>query len=372
MSTANHAAGEKTTRQKYLDALHCRPVDGWVWAPNFDYWLHYHTRAGTLPEKYRGMSRNDIVRAVGGAIWNRCWALRTTHDPSVKIRRYATSDGHAVEYETPAGTVREAWRAAENEFATPFMCEHRLKSADDFPAVQYLAEAACHEGQRESVERAAAETGDDGVLVASNFCVPFIQFAKTDAGYLNAYYLLEDEPARVARLLEAYTRSFLRACGELARLPVDIIATTDNMDGRTISPRLFKEHAVPFYREAQKIAHAGGKLLEGHWCGLTETLLGHVPGSGLDVVEAVVTEPMAPVSLAGALDRLRGEVALQGGIPSVLVCEQGGTRDDFERYIAETLLPLKGRKGFVLGMSDNVPPDADFARVEAVAALLEK
>jgi uroporphyrinogen-III decarboxylase len=79
---------------------------------------------------------------------------------------------------------------------------------------------------------------------------------------------------------------------------------------------------------------------------------------------------MVDVDLDEALHMLRGEVVLQGGIPSVLVCEEGGTKEDFERYIEEVIVPLKGRRGFILGMSDNVPPNADFARIEAVAELM--
>ena len=79
---------------------------------------------------------------------------------------------------------------------------------------------------------------------------------------------------------------------------------------------------------------------------------------------------MADVTLERALDMLAGEVVLQGGIPSVLVCEEGGTSDDFTRYIRDVIVPLKGRKGFILGMSDNVPPNADFSRVEAIASLI--
>ncbi|MCL2641017.1 MAG: uroporphyrinogen decarboxylase family protein, partial [Phycisphaerales bacterium] len=146
--------------------------------------------------------------------------------------------------------------------------------------------------------------------------------------------------------------------------------TNDNMDGRTVSPTLFKKYAIPFYQAARPIIHASGKLLQGHWCGQTDVLLEHVPGSGMDVVEAIVSTPMAPITLTEALNRLRGEVTLQGGIPSVLVCEQGATQANFERYISETILPLKGHPGFVLGMSDNVPPDADFSRIESVAGLL--
>ncbi|MCL2648752.1 MAG: uroporphyrinogen decarboxylase family protein [Phycisphaerales bacterium] len=358
-------------RQRYLNTLRLKSADGWVWAPNFDYWLAYHSRAGTLPPKYRGLSRNDIARAIGGAIWNRSYCLKTILDPSVTVHNYKTPDGHAIEYQTPVGTIREAWQKAENEFASPFQCEHKLKSPADFPAVQYLAEATHYQGNPEAAQHALTETADDGIVLMMGRCVPFIQFAKTDVGYLNAYYLLQDEPDRVERLLTAYTHSFLQAYQEAARLPIDIIATDDNMDGRTLSPTLFKRYAIPFYQSAQKIAHAGGKLFQGHWCGHTEMLLEHVPGSGLDVVEAAVSQPMASITLPEILNRLHGEVALQGGIPSVLVCPQGGTHADFERYISETILPLKGRRGFVLGMSDNVPPNADFSRIESVSALLQ-
>ena len=93
-------------------------------------------------------------------------------------------------------------------------------------------------------------------------------------------------------------------------------------------------------------------------------------GSGLDIVEAIVSQPMSQITLREALEALDGQVVLQGGIPSVLVCEQGGSRDDFKRYIEDTVLPEKDRTGFVLGMSDNVPPDADFGRIEMVADLI--
>ena len=50
-----------TKRERYLKALNNEPVDELVWAPNFDYWLAVNTAEGTLPERYAGMSRNDIA-----------------------------------------------------------------------------------------------------------------------------------------------------------------------------------------------------------------------------------------------------------------------------------------------------------------------
>jgi hypothetical protein len=88
-------------------------------------------------------------------------------------------------------------------------------------------------------------------------------------------------------------------------------------------------------------------------------------------VEAIVTKPMADIELTDALGLLQGKVVLQGGIPAVLVCKEGGSRENFEQYIKSVIRPLRGRKGFVLGMSDNVPPNADFSRVESIAGLIE-
>jgi hypothetical protein len=191
-----------------------------------------------------------------------------------------------------------------------------------------------------------------------------------DAGYVNGLYMWMDHKEEVDTLIEAYSRQFLQGYTVLADGPADVIATGDNMDGMMISPDIFEEYAIPFYQELKSICAEKGKLLEGHWCGRTENLLPMVPGCGLDVVEAIVTKPMADLTLCDALDMLQGEVVLQGGLPSVLVCEEGCTREEFDRYIQEVIVPMKGRRGFILGMSDNVPPNADFSRVEAVASLL--
>lgn len=359
-----------TKRERYLRALRNQEQDQLVWAPNFDYWLSVNRAAGTLPPAYRELSRNDIVRAIGGTIWNRAGGLREVLDPSV-TRTHRTVDGLQVtELHTPLGTLRNATRATESAFTSRFLCEHFVKTVADLRIMQYAVEATHYEANYEPTLKALQETGDDGVVLNSCFCVPFIQFAKTDVGYTEAFLMWADHQEECEKLVRAYWRLFLQGYEVLAQGPADIIATGDNMDGLMISPRLFREQAVPFYQEAAKIVHAGGKLFEGHWCGRTQNLLPHTPGCGLDIVEAIVTRPMADVSLADAIGMLRGEVVLQGGIPSVMVCSQGCTAAEFERYVRETVVPLRGRRGYIVGMSDNVPPNADFARVEAIAGLL--
>ena len=361
-----------TKRERYLKALRNEPVDELVWAPNFDYWLGVNRMEGTLPGKYEGMSRNDIVRAIDGCIWNRTAGYRTVIDASVRSVARTEGDTEIHEHHTPLGTIREVYLQTEGKHRSKFLSEHYVKDLDSLRIMQYVVEATHYEPDYASTIQALQETGADGVVLNSGFLVPFIQFAKTDAGYQEGFLMWMDHRKEVDALIQAWFENFLQGCRVVAEGPADIIATGDNMDGVMISPAIFKEYAIPFYQEARKIIAPKGKIFEGHWCGRTQNLLPLTPGCGLDVVEAIVSKPMADITLSEALDLLRSEVVLQGGIPAVLVCKEGGSYQDFARYIREVILPLKGRRGFILGMADNVPPNADFLRVEAVAGMIRR
>lgn len=362
-----------TKRERYLKALRGEPVDQLVWAPNFDYWLSVNKGEGTIPARYRGMSRNDIVRAIGATIWSRAEGVTEVRDPSVKETRITDQQGNVITtLTTPLGAIRSVYSAttSEGSHRSAHLSEHFVKDLDTLRIMQYVVEATHYEPDFAATVNALQETGADGIVLNQCFCVPFIQFAKTDVGYVNGFYMWMDHREEVDGLIRAYFNLFLQGYSVLADGPADIVSTGDNMDGTMISPDIFKEYAVPFYQAAHKICAAKNKIFEGHWCGRTQILLPLTPGCGLDVVEAIVTKPMADISLEEALNMLRGEVVLQGGIPAVLVCKEGGTYADFERYVREVILPLRHRRGFVLGMSDNVPPNADFTRVEAIAGLI--
>lgn len=205
------------------------------------------------------------------------------------------------EVKTPVGTVREVYSPTEGPHRTKAFTEHFIKDLPSLKTMKYIVEATHYEANYEPTRQALAETGEDGIVLNSCFCVPFIQFAKTDAGYMNGLLLWNDYRDEVDSLIRLYFDKFVEGYRILADGPADVIATGDNMDGFMISPPIFKEYAVPFYREVK----------------------------------------------------------------------EGAGRRDFEAYIREVICLLRGRRGFILGMSDNVPPNADFSRVEAVAKLIE-
>lgn len=360
-----------TKRERYLKALRNEPVDELVWAPNFDYWLGVSRAEGTMPAKFRDLSRNDIVRAIGGTIWNRAGGVKEVRDSSIVQKFHNQPDGRVIEeLATPIGTIRAVRSPTEGPHRAKATTEHFVKDLESLRIMKYVVEGTHYAPHYAPTIQALEETGDDGIVLNSNFCVPFIQFAKTDAGYETGFLMWMDHREEVDGLIAAWSKIFLEGYRVLAEGPADVIATGDNMDGFMVSPPIFQEYALPFYREAKRICAAKGKIFEGHWCGRTQNLLHLVPGCGLDVVEAIVSKPMADITIAEALALLKGQVVLQGGIPSVLVCPECQSQKNFEAYIAEQILPLRGRRGFILGMSDNVPPNADFERVEGIARLI--
>ena len=362
-----------TKRQRFLSAMRRKPMDGeLVWVPNFDYWLAVNQGRGTLPEAYENLSRNDIVRNIGGTIWNRVQALEWQYEPAVEhIYGKRPNGANYHEIRTPKGSIYEEFAPTESKHSSYAHTKHFISDLDSLEVMTYVVEASQPMVNFDRTQEAITETGSDGIVLHQVLCVPFIQFAKTDAGYMNAFYLLEDYPGKVEKLIAAYHKKYVGAMKLLSSTPADVIAFGDNMDEVMISPKLFEKYAVGFYQECGDILKGSGIIMEGHWCGRTQHLLPLVAKTGLDVVEAIITKPMADISLESALEILDGKVTLQGGIPSVLVCPDIVSKHEFVGYIENVVLEQKGRAGFILGMSDNVPPDADFSRVEMVAKLIE-
>ncbi|MBU2495268.1 MAG: hypothetical protein KJ935_02030 [Candidatus Omnitrophica bacterium] len=95
-----------TKRENYTRVLKGERGDRIPYVPNFDHWLAVNLANGTLPKEYDGMSRNDIVRAVGGTIWARTGGIEVKYDAEIEVIREEIDDRIITEYRTPVGTVQ--------------------------------------------------------------------------------------------------------------------------------------------------------------------------------------------------------------------------------------------------------------------------
>ncbi|HEY3415263.1 MAG TPA: uroporphyrinogen decarboxylase family protein [Armatimonadota bacterium] len=359
-----------TRREAYLGALRRQEKMPLTFVANFDHWYGVNTANGTIPEEYRGLSNNEITRAVGGTLWRRVSLVRSTLDPSVTVETEDLGENLITWFRTPVGQVYTRHQQAPDSSHAWFLVEHRVKRFEDLRVLRYILEATQRHLDTTQYETVTAEVGDDGIVLTCLDPVPFIEFAKVEVGYENAYYLLADHPDEVAAVLAAARTNFLESYRLAAQGPWEVVSNGDNMDQLTCPPHFFERYAKPYYQEVREILHAGGKIAQGHWCGKLDRILPLVADCGLDVIEAVTPKPMSNVDMRVAMDLLEGKVAVQGGVPAVYMCHEGCTRNELKRFILELLEQVGHCRGFILGMGDNVPPNADFPRVKMIADLV--
>ncbi len=354
-------------RRLYMQALRREPVPAVTWAPNFDHWYAVNSANGTIPEPYRHLAPNALVRAVGGTIWRRVGIVQAVVDDSVRVTHSADADRRVTRFATPVGELQTVHVRANDSANTWFLQEHRVKTVDDLRPLRYLYDATGYELTPDAYARQAADVGEDGIVLTCLPAVPFIELAKMEIGYQNAYYLLYDYPAEMAQTLAAMERSFLIAYRLAAEGPCEVVSNGDNMDQLTCPPELFGRYAVPFYQQVAEILHAGGKLAQGHWCGRLDQLVPLIADCGLDIIEAATPRPMTELDMSVLMDAVEGRVAVQGGVPSVYMCAEGCSREVLVAYVERLLEQIGRRRGFVLGLGDNVPTNADFDRVQLIS-----
>jgi uroporphyrinogen-III decarboxylase len=359
-----------TQKERFLTALRGERPDRIPWACNFDHWLNVNRQRGTAPKEFEGVSRDDICRAIGAAIWARAGVFKS-ETPNVKATQRAHGDSIITTYETPVGSIWTRHQTASDFTRAQFLKEHAIKTPQDIEVQKFIIQDEIITPAYEGFVEAERAVREDGIALTGVGYSPFQAFMIRLAGWVNGVYLLNDYPEKVEELLEVIEEKALEACRIAADSPAKVVAIGDNMDARTTSPRYYQRYLIPFYRKAAAILHAKGKIVESHYDAPVRALLPLIPETDLDVVEAVPPIPMGDCTMGEAYKALRPRVALQGGVPAVFVLRHSSP-EVLKNFIIQVIEEVQPGDGFVLGMADNVPPDANFDLVKTIAPIVEE
>jgi len=102
----------------------------------------------------------------------------------------------------------------------------------------------------------------------------------------------------------------------------------------------------------------------------TKFLLSLIKEAGFDMAECFVTAPMVHCTLAEARQNWGNDVIIWGGIPSSILCPPV-TDEVFETYMEDLFRTIVPGDTFILGVADNVMPDAYIERVIRVSEMVE-
>ena len=120
--------------------------------------------------------------------------------------------------------------------------------------------------------------------------------------------------------------------------------------------------------------HKAGKMLLCHTDGENRGLMDLYRSTSFDVAESFCPSPMTTVSLSEYRDSLGGEVCIWGGVPSVALLSDSFSDVRFEALLSDLAEEMSNqstdRSSLILGVSDNVPPDANIERLQAISRLV--
>ena len=216
-----------------------------------------------------------------------------------------------------------------------------------------------------------AEIGEDGYPLVSAGDCPFHAFLQRLAGYQAGFYMLYDYRDRVERLLEVMEEVDRERMWPLVvDSPARLILHGVHLDSMVTPPPLFSQYITPYYRDFSALLHERGKTLGAHLDNDTRLILEHIREAGFDLADTFTTEPQVTCTLKEARDVWGTDVIIWGAVPSVIL-EDAFTDDAFETYMRGVFRTAAPGDAFVLGVADNVMPNARVERLERITEMVE-
>ncbi|MCC7264284.1 MAG: hypothetical protein IT369_17375 [Candidatus Latescibacteria bacterium] len=365
-----------TNRERLLAIMDRKSPDRIPWIPRLQLWHTANQCQHTIPKTLEGLSLRQIEHQLGmgtPAREGQIFASEQRGDVEVKSRQEGESTVYT--YRTPVGQVESRYRSSaelEKVGIGSLEVEHFIKGPADFAVVEYMLEHTHYIPTYEKYRQYEAEIGDDGYPLVSAGDCPFHHFLQKLAGYNNAYYLLADcpdEAERLLRTMEELERE--RVWPVVAASPARLILHGLHFDSNITPPPLFSRYITPYYQDLSDLLHGHDKLLCMHADNDSRLILGHLQEAGFDMVETFTTAPQVSCTLEEARRFWGREMIIWGAVPSVLL-EPTYTEAQFEAYLRGIFRTVAPGDAFILGVADNVMPDALLSRLIRIGEMVEE
>ena len=386
-----------------MAAFRGEPVDRLPYVPRIDLWYLANSVAGTLPQQHAGRTQHEISRAEGWALHHkyafaafgehadhallhRGIGIFRTRDSvvdfvlpkDVEVRVHREGRLTRVEYHTPVGMVSNTLQYDESMkrlgISIPLHAEHLIKGPEDYAPVCHLFE---HMDIVPNFDRfeywANEELREDGVPVVAHFhgASPMQQIQRDliDATEFFIHYKDHQKALRtLVACMEPLYDKILKICCDS---PAQVVNWGSNFDDMLTYPPYFRQEIQPWVRKASSALAGAGKLLMCHTDGENFGLMELIRDSGMHIAESICPAPMTRVTLEEYYKHWSKNLTLFGGIPSTVVLPET-SEADFEAYLDQLFRAVAPGNRMVVGIADQVPPQALFSRLQRIGERIER
>jgi len=200
--------------------------------------------------------------------------------------------------ETPKGVLREVTRHG-------YYVEYPVKTLNDIKVMEYILDNTEIRFDLDAFEIADKEFGERGPIQSYYARSPLPRLIVNYMGAENTIYALNDYPTQMKEFLKVIEEWDDKMYEKILNSLLTILNFADNIDGTIISPNLFKEYLIPYYKKRINQIHQKGKFCHLHMDGSLKSLLPLINEAGFDGIEAATPLPQGDVTLEELKDALR-------------------------------------------------------------------
>jgi hypothetical protein len=390
-------------RERMLAAMRRKPVDAEAWAPRMDLWYIAQKARGTLPHQFAGMHMAELAEHLGVG----CHAVRADftlerrsgdnalrglgfdnhpdYPYRVELRDLPMhyerdGDRYTTRIETSKGDVafclQQTSEMAAAGISLPFVLSYPVESVDDIDRTAEVFEHLEVVPTPAGYVRFHERVGSSGVAVA-NGCIAAspIHLLLHELMPMDLFfYAYHDSYHRLAEFSERAAPFFDSALEATLASKAEAVLWGANFDRDLTWPPFFTRDVLPWLNKAADLLHERGKLLLCHTDGENRGLVEYYRQAAFDVAESFCPAPMTSYALRDFRRSLGSDVCVWGGVPSVALLADSFDGDSFDTLLRQLQTELRDTSEelspVILGVSDNVPPDADLGRLSAIADAL--
>ncbi|MBN1352963.1 hypothetical protein JXJ21_26470 [candidate division KSB1 bacterium] len=360
-----------TPRERILTLLNGNQPDQVPWFGDLDYWATALISQNKMPENFRlSDAYLDWHRNLGVGFYLQGYFPFSTHYESVDVKEWHEGNNRLRQITTPVGTLKECWQWLLTSYSTAPI-EHLVKTAADLPAFRYLCEHSYYEPDYALAERRYHQIGDLGIVLCYLPKSPFMQLLVLEAGIENLTSILMDAPDEFQATIDAMTRCHDSAAQIALNSPAEALMIPENLSAEMVGPRLFEQFMRGYQERWIKKIAAARKHSFIHMDGTLRGLLREECTTGITVLEALTPAPVGDLPIEEWLDFAgNSKTIFWGGLPGSYFTPRVSDRE-FERHAKQVLSVMTQHPRFVLGVADQVPPDAMEYRVRRVRELVD-
>ncbi|MFX1470479.1 MAG: uroporphyrinogen decarboxylase family protein [Promethearchaeota archaeon] len=370
---------ELTIRERVLNTFYHKPLDKIVFSPRLYYWYRGNKLwkrprtdekcAGKIPEY---ISRQNLLKIYDYLEASPRYIIEDFYIPLIwprkKVKyvqigwRFDRRDRTLITvYKTRLGKLFKKSRGGH-------LVEYPIKTVHDIKIMKYILEHSKFHFYLPMFKLAQKILGDRGVVGTYFARSAYMRLIIEYMGFERTILFLKKFSSEIHDFMH-----FIEDCDDemfkiLCHSPIQILNFGENIDANLAPPKYFEKYLIPHYEKRVKQLHKFGKFCHIHMDGSLRDLLPYLEDLPFDGLEALTAKPQGDVTLKELQESIGNKILLDG-IPAILFLPQYSFKyvREYTYRVLEMFSP-----NLLLGISDELPPNSDFRKVEMVASIVKK